>query len=273
MPTRNQVEGPPIRTAPSAAAVAGTKTGRKQPRTQEQSTPVQPIDLNPLRISPKAGNVRIKQKVKPHQLQPSIPGHVKKNSKLGKAAASAGATPSLGHSLGPATALRSQIMLAMVSEAVRVAPPPGTEMRSIPKSSVRYLHRSTRSTRNVSPLYDDDLVPYLEATNKTPDLTYLRKLKKGNTLGIGPSLLGPDAGKGLFAGSKANPAYRNSSYSGSAFKQGARIDQYKGVRIGAKVTEGRFVSIQEQIIASTSKYIWQDDKDTDFAVDAEKPSS
>ena len=33
------------------------------------------------------------------------------------------------------------------------------------------------------------------------------------------------------------------------------------------------MSIQEQIIASTSKYIWQDDKDTDFAVDAEKPSS
>ena len=52
MPTRNQVEGPPIRTAPSAAAVAGTKTGRKQPRTQEQSTPVQPIDLNPFRIPP-----------------------------------------------------------------------------------------------------------------------------------------------------------------------------------------------------------------------------
>ena len=164
-------------------------------------------------------------------------------------------------------------MLAMVSEAVRVAPPPGTEMRSIPKSSVQYLHRSTRSTRNVSPLYDDDLVPYLEATNKTPDLTYLRKLKKGNNLGIGPSLLGPDAGKGLFAGSKANPAYRNSSYSGSVFKQGERIDQYKGVRVRAKETEGRFVSIQEQIIASTSKYIWQDDKDTDFAVDAEKPSS
>jgi hypothetical protein len=85
--------------------------------------------------------------------------------------------------------------------------------------------------------------------------------------------LGPDAGKGLFAGSKANPAYRNSSYSGSAFKQGARIDQYKGVRIRAKVSEGRLMSIQEQIIASTSKYIWQDDEDTDFAVDAENPSS
>ena len=42
---------------------------------------------------------------------------------------------------------------------------------------------------------DDDLVPYLEATNKTPDLTYLRKLKKGNTLGIGPSLLGPGRAK------------------------------------------------------------------------------
>ena len=253
MSTRNQVEGLPIRTAPSAAAVAGTKTGRKKPRTQEQSTLVQPINLDPSRIPPKAGNVRIKQRAKPHQLQPSKPGHVKKNSKLGKAAASAGATPSLGHSLG--TALRSQIMLAMVSEAVRVAPPPGTEMRSIPKSSVQYLPRSTRSTRNASPFYNDDSVPYLEATNKTPDLTYLRKLKKGNTLGIGPSLLGPDAGKGLFAGSKANPAYRNFSYSGSAFKQGARKDQYKGVRIRAKVAEGRLVSIQEQIIASTSKYI------------------
>jgi len=120
MSTRNQVEGLPIRTAPSAAAVAGTKTGRKKPRTQEQSTLVQPINLDPSRIPPKAGNVRIKQRAKPHQLQPSKPGHVKKNSKLGKAAASAGATPSLGHSLG--TALRSQIMLAMVSEAVRVAP-------------------------------------------------------------------------------------------------------------------------------------------------------
>jgi len=43
MSTRNQVEGLPIRTAPSAAAVAGTKTGRKKPRTQEQSTLVQPI--------------------------------------------------------------------------------------------------------------------------------------------------------------------------------------------------------------------------------------
>jgi hypothetical protein len=130
------VEGLPTRTAPSAAAVAGTKTGRKKPRTQEQSTPGQPIDLNPFKIPLKAGNVRIKQKAKPHQLQPSIPWRVKKNSKLGKAAASAGETPSLGHSLGRATALRSQIMLAMVSEADRVAPPPGTEMRSIPKSSV-----------------------------------------------------------------------------------------------------------------------------------------
>jgi SET domain len=33
------------------------------------------------------------------------------------------------------------------------------------------------------------------------------------------------------------------------------------------------MSIQEQIIASTSNYIWQDDEDTDFAVDAENLSS
>jgi hypothetical protein len=69
-----------------------------------------------------------------------MPGKVRKNSRLGKAAASAGATPSLGHSTGVVNSLRTQIMMAMVSEAVRLAPPKGVEMRQIPKSSEQYLH-------------------------------------------------------------------------------------------------------------------------------------
>jgi hypothetical protein len=35
LPTRNQEEGPPSRIVPSAATVAGTKTGRKKVRSQE----------------------------------------------------------------------------------------------------------------------------------------------------------------------------------------------------------------------------------------------
>ena len=164
-------------------------------------------------------------------------------------------------------------MMAMVSEAVRLAPPKGVEMRQIPKSSEQYLSRGSRRTRNPSAHYDDNSVPYLEPTRHTPELRYLRVLKKGNNLGIGASLLGPDAGEGLFAGPIANPAYKNSSAEGSVFRRGSKIDQYKGIRIRSRMVEGGCQHVQDQIDASSSKYIWQDDEDKDFAVDAEKPNS
>jgi hypothetical protein len=56
---------------------------------------------------------------------------------------------------------------------------------------------------------------------------------------MSPSLLGEDAGDGLFAGPYPNPAYRNTASEGNVFKGGERIDQYKGVRIRAKAIEGR----------------------------------
>ena len=163
--------------------------------------------------------------------------------------------------------------MAMVSEASRLAPPIDVEMRQIPKSSEQYLRRGSRRTRNPSAHYDDNSVPYLEPTRHTPELRYLRVLKKGNNLGIGASLLGSDAGEGLFAGPIANPAYKNSSAEGSVFRRGSKIDQYKGIRIRSRMVEGRCQHVQDQIDASSSKYIWQDDEDKDFAVDAEKPNS
>ena len=39
------------------------------------------------------------------------------------------------------------------------------------------------------------------------------------------------------------------------------------------MVEGGCLHVQDQIDASSSKYIWQDDEDKDFAVDAEKPNS
>ena len=131
-----------------------------------------------------------------------------KNSRLGKAAASAGATPSLGHSTGAINILRTQIMMAMVSEAARLAPPIDVEMRQIPKSSEQYLHRGSRRTRNPSAHYDDNFVPYLGPTRHSPELRYLRVLKKGNNLGIGASLLGSNAGEGLFALQVPSPNQR-----------------------------------------------------------------
>jgi hypothetical protein len=39
------------------------------------------------------------------------------------------------------------------------------------------------------------------------------------------------------------------------------------------MVEGGCQHVQDQIDASSSKYIWQDDEDKDFAVDTEKPNS
>jgi hypothetical protein len=61
-----------------------------------------------------------------------------------------------------------QIMMAMVSEAVRLAPPKNVDMCQIPKSSEQYLRHGSRRTRNLSAHYDDNSVPYLEPTRHTP---------------------------------------------------------------------------------------------------------
>ena len=185
-PTRNQEEGPPSRTAPTAAAVAGTKTGRKKGRSQEVASRVQPISWEPVVEVTNAGATKVHQKPQRYQLQHPKPGQVRKNSRLGKAAATAGATPSLGHSTGAISSLRTQIMMAMVSEASRLAPPIDVEMRQIPKSSEQYLRRGSRRTRNPSAHYDDNSVPYLEPTRHTPELRYLRVLKKATTWALAP---------------------------------------------------------------------------------------
>ena len=57
------------------------------------------------------------------------------------------------------------------------------------------------------------------------------------------------------------------------FGEGRKIDQYKGIRIRSRMVEDRCQHVQDQIDASSSKYIWQDDEDKDFAVDAENPNS
>ena len=56
-----------------------------------------------------AGATKVHQKPQRYQLQHPKPGQVRKNSRLGKAAATAGATPSLGHSTGAINSLRTQL--------------------------------------------------------------------------------------------------------------------------------------------------------------------
>ena len=133
-----------------------------------------------------AGATRVQQKPQRYQLHHPKPGQLRKNSRRGKAAASAGATPSLDHSTGAMNSRRTQIMVAMVSEAVRLAPPKDVEMRQIPKSSEQYLRRGSRRTRNPTAHYDDNSVPYMEPTRHTPELRYLRVLKKVTTWALAP---------------------------------------------------------------------------------------
>ena len=65
-------------------------------------------------------------------------------------------------------------------------------------------------------------------------------------------MLGEDAGEGLFAGPHPNPAYRDTTAEGSVFIAGERIDQYKGVRIRAKMMDGKCYQVSELIKLSKS---------------------
>ena len=135
-------------------------------------------------------------------------------------------------------------------------------MRQIPKSSEQYLRRGSRRTRN----------PWnLPGTHQSFDISGCSK--KATTWALAPPYSVQMQAKVSLQVPSPSQRTRTPPLRAVYFGEGRKLISTKGYASALKMVEGRCQHVQDQIDASSSKYIWQDDEDKDFAVDAENPNS